>query len=350
MVEEPLVSIIILNWNRPLLTIKCLESLRNIKYNNIKIIIVDNGSVDGSVKAITDHLVSNYNKKNIYINEKGGFDSALESGDPELRRSASDDQIAVYLLANELNLGFSGGCNIGMKFALLDAKVSYVLLLNNDITTSEDFLNCLVKVGEDKERNAIIGPKVLVHAEDGSDIIDFAGGGMDLRKGIAYHHRAGEKENGMPEENAAVEYIEGSCMLIKRSIFPVIGYFDTDFFAYYEETDYCFRAKRSGYDSVYCPSSRVWHKTSFSTHPEIREYFLTRNRIKFVRKHGSPNDILLFYLYFFMYDTFRVLKRCAVEKRDLNLYRSFLFGAHDGFSRKGDRYFQKVMGRSSPEK
>lgn len=250
----PKVFIIVLNWNGKDDTIECIESLKKIDYSNYKIVIVDNGSSDGS----DDIIPRRYFKEIPFIETKKNF-------------------------------GYSGGNNIGIKYAL-EHGADYVLLLNNDTIVEPDFLSKLVEAAEANKTIGIVGP--MIYFYDRRDTLWFGGGKVNWArtKGehIDYGLRTtdyGKNENigssGSPSAvvGRQVDYITGCCLLIKRETIEKIGLLDEDYFLYYEDVGWCLRARKNGYNSVLVPSAKIYHKQSRSadeaSYPYI--YYHSRN-------------------------------------------------------------------------
>ncbi|MDD5589879.1 MAG: glycosyltransferase family 2 protein [Candidatus Portnoybacteria bacterium] len=246
------VFIIVLNWNGKADTIECVESLKNIDYPDYKIVIVDNGSTDDSVNT--------------------------------LPKKYFQDNIAF--IATKKNLGFSGGNNIGINYALKNGA-DYILLLNNDTTVEPDFLSELVKAGEADEKTGILGPKIMFYSE--KELIWSAGG--KISKNFSCGELVGykEKDQGQFDEKKEVDYISGTCLLIKKEVVEKIGPMSEDYFLYYEDTDWNLRARRAGFKRVFVPQSKIYHKVSrvsveFS-YPYI--YYLSRNGLMLASRYGS---------------------------------------------------------------
>jgi len=262
------VVIIILNWNRKFDAAECIESLKHIVYPNYEITLVDNGSSDGSIEYI----------KKLYP--------------------------YIKIIANNTNLGYAEGNNIGMRKAL-GSETDYLLLLNNDTIVDPIFLDELVKVAERNKKVGFIGPKVYYYEFNGRrDIINFVGGMLDKTRGICTHIGINEKDLGQYDETKEVDYIEGSCLLIKKQVIEEIGFFDPNFFAYWEEVDLCIRGRRAGYDSIIAPKARVWHKIASSNIKERNIYYLSRNRIWFMKKNSNIKEYISFVLYFLLREFF----------------------------------------------
>src|SRR3990170_4180108 len=175
----PNVVFVILNWNQGEITAECLESLQALTYPNYGVVVVDNGSTDGSQKIISSRFPN------------------------------------ITLIENGINLGFSEGNNVGIKYALLQCA-DYVLLLNNDTVVSPDFLNELVEVAESDPRIGVTTPKIYYF---GGKCIWCAGAHIDWRSGKTFRLRAEEIDGLMEEEiPCEVNFVSACCMLVKRCV------------------------------------------------------------------------------------------------------------------------------------
>jgi GT2 family glycosyltransferase len=243
------VSIVILNLNGHEHTRDCLESLRQVRYLNREVILVDNGSTDDSPRLLRQQF-------------------------PEIR-----------LLTSQRNLGFGGGCNLGIEDAL-GRGTDYVLLLNNDTLVDPDFLLSLVQAGEADSRNTILGPKIY-YASDPRRIW-FAGGFVSLVSGRYGHIGQGKIDENSGSVNAtATGWITGCALLIKSFVFEEIGLLDSKLFAYAEDADFCFRNRAAGYKCILVPSAKVWHKISRTSGGQspFTLYLGTRNQLIWISRH-----------------------------------------------------------------
>ena len=238
--SEPLVYIIILNWNGKVDTLSCLQSIMDVRYPNFSVIMVDNASSDGTVESVKEKFPP------------------------------------VKIIANTENLRFAGGNNIGIDYAL-QQKADYVLLLNNDTVVDPDFLNGLLKVAGSGERVGIVGPKIYYYNDP--ERIWFAGGKVEYWKGWVSHTGIRELDHGQYDADRRVDYITGCCMLVKREVIERVGKLDEKFFIYGEDADWCLRASRAGYELVYVPSSKIWHKVSTSSGGNL-SWFKNWNKLK----------------------------------------------------------------------
>jgi GT2 family glycosyltransferase len=243
------VSIVILNLNGYEDTRECLESIRHVRYANLEVILVDNGSSDESSK----HLKSEF---------------------PEVR-----------LLMSQQNLGFGGGCNLGIEDALRHGA-DFVLLLNNDTIVDPDFLRILIETGETDPQIGILGPKIY-YASDPKRIW-FAGGFVRLKSGRFGHFGQGRiDEDGHFAKMEETGWITGCALLIKSYVFQEIGFLDSELFAYSEDADFCLRARSAGYKCIFMPDAKVWHKISRTSGAQspFALYLGTRNQLIWISRY-----------------------------------------------------------------
>lgn len=237
---NPLVYIIILNWNRKEDTLSCLQSIERVAYPNLSVILVDNASSDGTVESVGESFPS------------------------------------VKVIENSRNLRFAGGNNVGIEYALRN-KADYILLLNNDTVVAPDFLDRLIEVADTDKRIGIAGPKIYYYQD--RKRIWFAGGRVEYWKGWISHIGVREPDHGQYDVLREVDYITGCCMLVKREVIERVGKLDERFFIYGEDADWCLRASRAGYTLVYVPSSIIWHKVSASSGGNL-SWFKNWNKLK----------------------------------------------------------------------
>lgn len=335
---NPSVAIIILNWNGWKDTIECLESLSRISSSNYHIILTDNGSEDESVKKIRDYcggifsieskyFVYNESKKPIKLLEYSRLEAEIITGIKIIK----DQNRTIFLIKNERNFGFAEGNNVGIRFALNALNPDYILLLNNDTVVHPEFLTELVKTAEMDTSIAFAGPKVYYYDNNGrSDVIDFVGGKIWMTLGLTTHIGRGEIDRGQYNKIKTVGYIEGSCLLAKKIAIEKIGFLDSNYFLYWEETDWCQRARNAGYGLIFVPEAKIWHKGANVSYGKTKTYYLTRNRFIFMRKHGTKIQFALFLVFFFLI-YFWYFSGVLVAKKELtNSYMSFLRGILDG--------------------
>ena len=247
--ERPLPNIvaILLNLNNYPDTYDCLQSLAQVKYSHLRIIVVDNGSSDDSFLL--------------------------------LQRNFPD----VETLRSDTNLGFTGGNNFGIARAL-QRNADYVLLLNNDTLVDTDFLLPLVRVAEAEPNIGIVGPTIL-YASDPHRIW-YAGG--KARYGLCSHANTGELDRKQNTDAHETGFVSGCAMLIKAGVLRKLGLLDDRLFVYHEDTEFCFRARKAGYRCMYVPEARIWHKVSRTCGKQSRFtlYLCTRNELALAARYA----------------------------------------------------------------
>jgi len=247
----PLVLVVLLNWNSLEETRSAIASVTRMDYPNFRILIVDNGSQDDSVR--------------------------------ELRKLVDE---RVDLLESPTNTGYTGGCNLGMERALtIGAK--YVWLLNNDAVVAPSTLSSIVALAETDDHIGLGTPRIATLDEDR---LTFAGGLISV-KDVLYSEThdptvAGEWAARYPQAGLVI----GTAMLVPAKLVRTIGMLDPSFFAYFEDIDYSARSAMAGFRNVVDPKSVVRHlEKNRNTKPlEIRPhywYYMARNESRFWRKH-----------------------------------------------------------------
>jgi len=298
-----LVYIIVINWNEERYTAACLESLRKVKYGNLKVVVVDNGS-----------KIENY--KSLYKKYSG---------------------FAAFIRL-ESNKGFTGGNNVGIKYAL-DRSAEFIMLLNNDTEVNPDFLSKLMESMIQDENIGIIGPKI--NYMDDKNLLWCIGGKLRTLTGNGKLIWNKHKDTYKKKMLVDVDYVSGCAMLVRSKIFRKIGFLDNKYFIYNEESDFNLRAKRSlGVRRVCRLDSVIYHKVSL-TNTKISgfaEYYLTRNRMYFARKHNNNFRYAIFLIYFFAIIVPKYTLFYPIYYRNIKILKYFYVGIKD--------YFNGQMGKS----
>ncbi len=340
---HPPVAIVILNWNGWKDTIECLESLYQIAYPNYTVILVDNGSVDNSLEQIRSYCAGtiqvespfyHYDPKNKPIAFVEYSRKEVDAHDGRFDAISSDSSNQkIVLIKNEKNYGFAEGNNIGMRFALCTCRPDYILLLNNDTVVDQAFLQNLVEQMENNQKIGFCSPKIYYYDYEGRrDIINFAGGRIDMVRGISSHIGVNTPDIGQYNFKKEVDWAEGSCMLVRIKTIEKVGLLDSKYFAYWEELDWCLQGKKYGWKSWYIPEAKIWHKIGRSTKKMsgLSQYYMTRNRIFFMRKNSKKSNFFVFVGYFFAVDFLKQVGM-LINKRDLKVFKCFLKAIVDGF-------------------
>jgi len=245
----PQVTIIVLNWNGLSDTLECLKSLSQLDYHCYDVAVVDNASTDGSVPAI---------------------------------RTRYPD--AVVLETGE-NLGYTGGNNVGIQYAL-DRGADYVFLLNNDTVVDSKIVEKLVAFAESNPAAGIIGPKQYFF--DRPNVIAGTGSVVDWQRGTIRHLRREEVESDdRPLDSDVprrVDFMDGCAVCVRRRFIEEVGMLDERYhLGGYEDADWGMRATMRGYQVWNVPEARIWHKISAAAGigSPLTTYYMTRNASSF---------------------------------------------------------------------
>ena len=270
------VTIIVLNWNKREALLDCLEGLRRADLRGASVLVVDNGSRDGSVDAVRARFPG------------------------------------THIVALPENRGYAGGNNAGMRVAL-EAGAEGVLLLNNDAVVAPDFLSPLLSAVEWPMTG---GACSAIHRADHPEMLDVAYSLIRFEQRNAVQLLG---VNSLPGQGFAtrceIPIAIGCCLLLRAEALRHVGLFDERYFAYHEDVDWCLRAHRLGYRFYYEPMSRVFHRPSSSTSPSerppesvgdpavedlpnaeplpwnpVRTYLGARNLIRLLRTYATPAE------------------------------------------------------------
>lgn len=238
------VAVVVLNYKSRENTLSCIKSVKRSDYKELLIIVVDNNSKDGIEKDI---------------------------------RNIED----VFIIQNDENLGYTGGNNIGIKKAL-DEGCEFVFILNPDTEIKKDAISKLVD-GVLRRKAGIVNPKI--YFKD-SKKIWFAGKTFDKDNVLAFHRGVDMEDYGQFDDEMEIEDATGAAMMVRSEVFEKIGFFDDDYFLYYEESDFVTRAKLAGFSVWYIPDAVVYHENAKSTGlgSPLQDYFITRNRMIYASK------------------------------------------------------------------
>lgn len=251
---HPKICIIVLNWDNKKDTFECLDSVLKINYPNFKVVLVDNGS---------EEKIKN---------------------DVEARYPSD----IVHLIENGENLGFAGGNNSGIEYAINEGA-DYILLLNNDTVVDKDLITELVSVAVSDNKIGIVGPKIYYFDEP--ERLWFAGNKTSYFYGrpIKIGHRGyGQIDRGQYDAIEKIGFASGCAMFVRQEVFEKIGFLDEDYFCSAEDADFCIRAAKAGFDIFYAPKAKLWHKEASTfgglDSPEY-VYYQIRNRLLFMKKN-----------------------------------------------------------------
>ncbi len=247
----PRVLGIVLNYNGRELTLATVASLLALDYPALDLLVVDNGSTDGS-------------------------DAAVAARFPDVRR-----------VRTEVNLGISGGLNLGFGCGL-DAGYEYLMAMNNDIEVAPDLLTELVRAAEADPGLGCVGPKCYYYFGDRRRIWS-AGGELRFREAVTRERGMGQIDRGQFDADAEVGYVNGALMLIRRQAMLRTGLWDPVYQVSVEDADWCARMKRTGFRCGYAHRARLWHMVSPTTGGYVagRTFRTGRSTAIFVRRHAG---------------------------------------------------------------
>ncbi len=251
----PSLYVIIISFNRRDDTLACLHSLQAAALQlgavpNMRVLVLDNASNDGSPAAIRERF----------------------------------PQVELIELAE--NRGYAGNNNLGIERALAQGA-DWVLLLNDDVEMAPDCLRLLLAAGEANPALGALGPLVLHYSEP--EVIQSAGGSVDALLRSAHMH-ANEPLAAAPPAPCEVDWLTGCALLIRSDALRAVGLLDEDYYLYWEETEWCLRAGAAGWRSLLVPAARLWHKgvqRDYKPGPNVA-YYYTRNRLLTLAKQKAP--------------------------------------------------------------
>ena len=263
MSEQPLVSIITLNWNTTAVTCEFLTSIQEQNtYKNIEVIVVDNASDQDPSSAIQSIVPS------------------------------------AKIIRNKKNVGFSAGNNIGIKAA----GGEYLFIVNNDTEFTPQLIESLLNVFQNNPDAGIVCPKFHYYFNKG--VIEYAGyRPVNIFTGRNGMIGNGENDRGQYDRLSKTNYAHGGAMMVSRTAIENVGLLPELFFLYYEELDWSVKFKKKGYSIYFQPEALIYHKESMSTGKTnpLKTFYLTRNRILFMRRNMPAHGFSVFVIYFILF-------------------------------------------------
>jgi GT2 family glycosyltransferase len=289
---------IILNWNGWKDTIECLESLLRTAPSDLRVVVCDNGSSDGSpekMKAWAEGKI----EPAIAIEKLSPFmHPAIDK--PIAYRELSKEESAtshaavdpqLVLIHTGANLGYAGGNNTGIRYALTDPDCKFVWLLNNDTLVKPETLPALLaEAWKDTSIGAV--SSVCYYAKDPTRVEAWGGARVNLWIGFA-------RNTVVPQANSWFDSLYGASMLIRRQALDDIGFLDEGYFLYWDETDFCLRLRKANWKLAVAPESRLLHRVNASTggNMQVIDRYFTASGMRILRLHSkAPNFAIGWFL------------------------------------------------------
>ncbi|MFL2939841.1 MAG: glycosyltransferase family 2 protein [Candidatus Poseidoniales archaeon] len=261
--KEPFIIVLILSYNgRELLEDSVSSYLKN-SYSNFEVIVIDNGSIDGT----EDYILKNF---------------------PEAK-----------VIRLEKNRGYSGGFNYGLKYATDKMNADYMLVTNNDVIADVNLISELVNVSKKDSEAGFVTGKVYFHESKKSrNIIQTVGRFTHPINIVGEHIGSGEVDKGQYDKIEERDFIDDVFTLVSRDLVKKTNGYDETFFLEFEEADWQIRAKKLGFKIYFTPFAKLWHKlgmTTGGTTSPMRTFYLKRNQIIFVESHSDSGNFLRFF-------------------------------------------------------
>jgi GT2 family glycosyltransferase len=275
---SPKICIIVLNWNKSAETIACLDSLLPaVQKKTASVFVCDNASTDSSIQKIQAWAESHFTQI-----------PNIRCPTSYLSLLTSANKLAHFtLVRTEKNLGYAGGNNIGIQYALAHHTYDYILLLNNDTIIHPTAVDALLSCAEQHPEIGILGSTIADY--DQPDTVQCAAGCIyhpittifkNIYQGLAMS-KVKDKTTGLN-----CDYISGAASFFRTEVFSAIGLLDERFFLYYEELDFALRLKTSSYTLGWCPNSIVLHKSKINeSELAIKQYHENLSTLLFTHKH-----------------------------------------------------------------
>lgn len=285
------ISIVVLQFNNSRDTIRCLESVKELNWQNFEVVIVDNASE-----------IQHLNNIRLFV------ESQEKIGERRFK-----------LIASRSNLGYAGGNNLGIKYAL-ENGADYILILNPDTTVGKNLLKGLVRAVEKRKAVGIIGPATK---EKGRTV--YCGKIFWLRPEL--EHVAIKPRKGVLGKDF---YIPGSAMLVRREVFEKVGGFDEKYFLYFEDADFCMRARKAGFKLVIMPDVLIRHKVSSST-SDLGSVILLRYHYRNALLFNWKNGPWYIKIALFPWSRFVIIKQAVkiLLRKNVPISRAILNGTLD---------------------
>ncbi len=294
--SNPRIIVLMLNYNGKNLLEDAVSSYLANDYDNFEVVVIDNGSSDGSV----DYLKANFP--------------------------------SVKIIRSEINLGYSGGFNIGMKYAFEEQKADFSLITNNDVKVDEHIISELVRVAITETCIGFVIGKV--YHFDKPTVLQTVGREIHPVYWSGSSMGSNEIDLGQYDQIAERAFCDDIFWLVKREMYEITGGYDLNFFLQAEDFEWQARAKKNGFKIYYTPYAKLWHKASMTIgkNSGIKAYYDARNRMLVIMMHQTPEFFKRYFHEYFPRLVKNILKNIFSFKLDIaiNQCRGLISGLYWG--------------------
>lgn len=289
------VYVLLLNWRTAPHTLECLETLFRLNHPDVRVVVCDNGSDDGSLDRIRAWAEGREEAPAAaHPALRGLFETPVERpiayveydrAQAEAGGGPEPEGTRLVLVRNGENLGFTAGNNVGFRYALARGDADWVWMLNNDTVVAPDALDAMLAAAAAEPGVGMVGSKLLFYDEP--DVVQAAAGGVLTPWKGSTRLIGGERDRGQWDAPREPEYIHGASLLARGEVLRRVGLLDERYFIYSEEVDWCLRTRAAGFRLAYAPASRVWHKEGRSVGQKsaFQDYHAVRSKLLLVQKH-----------------------------------------------------------------
>jgi GT2 family glycosyltransferase len=266
MSSDPLVYVAVLAWTHKDETIASLESLRGADYPNLRFVVADNGSTDGTAETLRERF-------------------------PD-----------VEVVRSETNVGVAGGYNLGIEHALKNGA-AYVLVANNDIMVDPAMIGTLVRALECRPEAGVAMPKIYHYYGDRTRLWCAGARWRRFPPGVKMIG-SGARDGPRFSTERDIDYAPSCCLLLRRAALEQVGFFDTGYFFYNDDWDFSARVREGGYRIRFVPAAKMWHKVSISTQKSDKParwwHVMGQTTVRFYLRHATPWVCFQFTAWFVM--------------------------------------------------
>lgn len=295
--EFPTVAIVLLNWNSRADTLECLESVFRLDYPAVRVILCDNASTDGSLEAVQDWAEgrvvvapASAAHAGLFVRPRPATVGWRRISREEAEHADSEETPPdLTLIDVGANVGFAGGNNVGIRYALKCLRPDFFWLLNTDTIVAPDALTALVERAARDRKVGTVGSSLIYYWEP-DRVQAYGGARLDRKTTLMSHIGDHSPVSSIPRDGAEAEaemaYVIGASMLVSRPFVEQVGLMCEDYFLYYEEIDWALRGKGQ-FALAYAPGSHVFHKIGGASRriaSTTSMRYLWRNRVRFVSR------------------------------------------------------------------